>query len=85
MTVGDGGNAQKLTLPEHDSDDDEEPVPLRPLLPLSELSAKLNDLQKVPVEGCVADALHNIRKLQSLFVTAKIEEARKRTRQLLIT
>lgn len=84
-TVDAVGGARESTVHENDSDNNEERGPRRALLPLSELLAKLEDFEKASVEGCVTDAVRTICKLRSIFVSAKMEEARKSIGQLLIT
>lgn len=55
------------------------------MTPLSELCAKMNDLEKVSVEGCVIDTLRHLRRLRSLLDSVKMEEECKSTRKLFVT
>ena len=85
-TFRDSGGAQESSVHDNDSDDDEEPVPCRPLAPLPEIFAKLNDLEKLVVDGCVTET-HCVTSTScgALLFSAKMEESRFSSLHLFIT
>lgn len=67
-----------------DASDENETVQLQPLSPLSSLLTKLKIQEKVLVVGGIVDILCHIRKLRNLLFASRMQEIKRRLRDLLL-